>query len=79
MSERTHAPVAAGERIPEESRHVIARLDRLRTWSLSPMFLPPPGLFPPPGRFPPRRFRWDIRATPKSRLYSFWRLNSHIR
>jgi hypothetical protein len=25
--------------IPEESRRVIARLDRLRTWALSPAFL----------------------------------------
>lgn len=28
-----------GERIPEASRHVMARLDRIGTWSLSPAFL----------------------------------------
>jgi len=28
-----------GEPIPEASRHVMARLDRIRTWSLSPAFL----------------------------------------
>lgn len=33
----THA--LAGEVIPQESRQLMARLDRLRTWSLSPSFL----------------------------------------
>ncbi|MGN6200539.1 MFS transporter [Humibacter sp.] len=28
-----------GESIPEESRRIMARLDRIRTWSLSPAFL----------------------------------------
>lgn len=28
-----------GEPIPEESRRLMARLDRIRTWSLSPAFL----------------------------------------
>ena len=28
-----------GEAIPHESRQVMARLDRIRTWSLSPAFL----------------------------------------
>ncbi|HTU74903.1 MAG TPA: MFS transporter [Trebonia sp.] len=31
--------VLAGEAIPQESRQLMARLDRLRTWSLSPSFL----------------------------------------
>ena len=31
--------VHAGEPIPEESRELIARLDRIQTWSLSPAFL----------------------------------------
>jgi len=40
MSQRADpSHTAAGQPIPEESRHVIARLDRLRTWALSPMFL----------------------------------------
>lgn len=39
MSERATASVRIGQPIPEESRQVIARLDRLHTWSLSPMFL----------------------------------------
>lgn len=32
-------PAHAGQPIPEESRRVIARLDRLQTWALSPAFL----------------------------------------
>lgn len=32
-------PNPLGEPIPEESRQVMARLDRIRTWSLSPAFL----------------------------------------
>ncbi|HUN36065.1 MAG TPA: MFS transporter [Trebonia sp.] len=33
------APVLADEAIPQESRQLMARLDRLRSWSLSPSFL----------------------------------------
>lgn len=39
MTDSAEAPVLADEPIPEESRVIIARLDRLRTWSLSPSFL----------------------------------------
>lgn len=39
MSEAKTTPERAGEAIPEESRGIIARLDRLEGWSLSPWYL----------------------------------------